>query len=286
MKLIILLFTFIPLLSLACDKEGNSGFLPENDLWISADTKGLDMTEEKFSSIIDSVVKFYKPKFEELGVNFSVDKQWEEGAVNAYAQQVGNNWKIAMFGGLARHKETTEDGFALVVCHELGHHIGGAPKYNGMSWASNEGQADYWATLKCFRNYVQGDNNIEILANRKPGNEEFEERFKNIVVKECAKSFTNLEKQAICQRASLASFSLASLLGSLGGRVAFEKPSNMFKTFDGHPPAQCRLDTYLQGALCKVDQSDAVDRVYADIGTCNKTDEEISGVRPPCWYRP
>ena len=34
-----------------------------------------------------------------------------------------------MYGGLARRAEVTEDGFAMVLCHELGHHVSlyGAP---------------------------------------------------------------------------------------------------------------------------------------------------------------
>jgi hypothetical protein len=36
-----------------------------------------------------------------------------------------------MFGGLARHELVTDDGFMMVVCHETGHHLGGAPRYNG-----------------------------------------------------------------------------------------------------------------------------------------------------------
>ena len=33
-----------------------------------------------------------------------------------------------MFGGLAGHETITTDAFALVACHELGHHIGGAQR--------------------------------------------------------------------------------------------------------------------------------------------------------------
>jgi Zn-dependent protease with chaperone function len=54
-----------------------------------------------------------------------------------------------MFGGLARDPLVTKDGFSAVICHEIGHHIAGAPR-KGFSWASNEGQADYFATTKCL----------------------------------------------------------------------------------------------------------------------------------------
>ena len=43
--------------------------------------------------------------------------------------------------------------FLFIYCHELGHFIGGAPfkKNPGSTWASTEGQADYWATSVCLR---------------------------------------------------------------------------------------------------------------------------------------
>lgn len=39
----------------------------------------------------------------------------------------------------------TRDGLALVICHELGHHFGGAPKSTVplKKWNSYKGQVDY-----------------------------------------------------------------------------------------------------------------------------------------------
>jgi len=71
-----------------------------------------------------------------------------------------------MFGGLARHETMTPDGFATVVCHELGHHLGGVPKkfsWFGNSWASNEGQADYFGIMKCLRKMFEHEDNVKIV---------------------------------------------------------------------------------------------------------------------------
>ena len=67
-----------------------------------------------------------------------------------------NFYKVIMFGGLARRPEITADGFLLVVCHELGHHLAGYPFID--DWAANEGQADYFATQSCTKNIWQNDN--------------------------------------------------------------------------------------------------------------------------------
>ena len=137
----------------ACDEHGITGIAEENNLWIPAGM-GRDngMTEERFNAIIDRAEEIYAPIISDEGATLQVVRKWSDGTVNAYAQQTGSTWKVTMFGGLARHDFVTDDAFALVVCHELGHHLGGAPKKKQIfwsSWASNEGQSDYFANSKC-----------------------------------------------------------------------------------------------------------------------------------------
>ena len=156
LTLIIALVTVISQASFACDLHGKTGILPENNLNIPVGLKfvGGGITEAQFNRVIDRISKLYTPVVSRLGGTLSIKRNWNDGTVNAYASRSGKTWNVAMFGGLARHETVTEDGFALVVCHELGHHIGGAPKkvsYYSNSWASNEGQADYFANLKCLR---------------------------------------------------------------------------------------------------------------------------------------
>jgi hypothetical protein len=114
-----------------------------------------------------------------------------------------------MFGGLARHETITEDGFATVVCHEIGHHIGGAPKKSswwGSSWASNEGQADYFGTSKCLRKMMEKEDNTSIIANMEiPAH----------VTKKCNASFNNIAEISMCQRGAMAGLSLANLFRAL-----------------------------------------------------------------------
>ena len=47
---------------------------------------------------------------------------WKNDTVNANAQQRGRNWIVNMYGGLARRPEIFFRRFAMVLCHELGHH--------------------------------------------------------------------------------------------------------------------------------------------------------------------
>jgi hypothetical protein len=268
--------------SIACDINGNTGFAPKNNLWVSTKDKASNgMTEERFNEIITRVENVYKPIVEAKGKTYEVVRDWEDGTVNAYARQVGNTWYVNMFGGLARHELVTDDGFMMVVCHETGHHLGGAPKYGGNEWASNEGQSDYFASLKCMRKIIANDDNVAIVSKM---NVDAEAKAK------CALVYKSANEVAMCERIAMAGKSLAMLLGDLGGnsKVAFTTPdkSVVRRTNDNHPKAQCRLDTYFQGGLCDKSMDDEVSQTDSKPGTCLKADGHSNGVRPLCWYKP
>ncbi|EQC46237.1 M48 family metalloprotease [Bacteriovorax sp. Seq25_V] len=268
--------------SFACDVEGKTGFLPDNDMYIGVSEKADNgMTEEIFNAVIDRVENYYSSVVASKGANLVTLRKWEDGTVNAYANQVGKTWQVHMFGGLARHRSVSPDGFALVMCHELGHHLAGAPKTTRMwipTWASNEGQSDYWASMKCFRSVYGSDNNEAIVSNMTIDAE---------VVKKCEANWNTDSEIALCKRVSQASKGLATLLN--GDRpVDFATPdkSVVSKTNHKHPAGQCRLDTYFHGALCTKDITDETSNTDAKAGVCNRSEDYTDGVRPLCWFKP
>lgn len=271
----------------ACTVDGSEGFLPENDMWISANAKGVansNIDEAKFNEVIDSVIDVYTPIVRSLGGKLKVERNWSDGTVNAYAHRRGGTWNIAMFGGLARHETITPDGFALVVCHEIGHHIGGAPKKASWfsTWASNEGQSDYFATAKCLRKVFRNDNNAAILANM---------NVPKTVIDTCAAQFNNADDQAICQRGAMAGMSTAKLFQALRNQATapkFDTPDTkvVSKTDDNHPETQCRLDTYFSGAICEIDDNTDLDQRNEEVGACYRANGDSVGVRPLCWFAP
>lgn len=190
-----------------------------------------------------------------------------------------------MFGGLARHETITEDGFALVVCHEIGHHIGGAPKKASAwsnPWASNEGQADYWANLKCLRRVWNNDNNEEVIASMDVPAE---------LAAKCGRSFVWNSEVAMCIRGGMAGLSVAKLFQSLSSETKapeFTTPDQKVVTrmLDSHPATQCRLDTYFQGSLCDVSFNENVENKSEVTGTCHGTLGHTKGLRPLCWFKP
>jgi hypothetical protein len=268
---------------LACSEDGKSGFLPDNDLYIPVGAKTTGgLTEAQFNAVIDKVETIYAPIVSNMGGKLKINRKWDDGTVNANATRLGG-WIVNMYGGLARHSTITEDGFALVLCHEIGHHLGGAPKVGMIlnKWASNEGQSDYFATLKCLRNTFKNDNNKSLV--RKLNAPE-------TLVKACNKAWKNSEDRAICVRNGMAGVSVAGLFAALRNKpeAQFDTPDTnvVKKTDDAHPAHQCRLDTYFAGALCEKDVNEDVSQKDEVKGTCHGSTGHKIGLRPLCWFKP
>ena len=256
-----------------------------------------NITEQQFNEIIDAAIKIYEPIVKAKGATLKAEKNWNDSTVNASAFQSGNTWYINMYGGLARRPEVTPDGFALVVCHELGHHLAGYSFGSGWTWAANEGQSDYFATQSCAR---------MIWGKEFRMNEAFR-RF-NVpatVAAKCAEAWpNNTNAQGFCHRASLAGHSLAALLAALGSQPlpSFDSPDTtvVSRTNHAHPKGQCRLDTYFQGALCNKTfdpnvipgrnhprgQLSAEAEMDAMKVSCSSKEGFKIGARPTCWFKP
>jgi len=269
--------------------------LPENDRRIQVrSSEANNMTEEQYNQILQAFRNLYEPLFAQKELEFDLDGSWQSATVNAYADRAGRTARVTIFGGIARHKAITPDGLAAVICHEIGHHLGGAPKVRGWGsnpWASNDGQSDYFATLKCLRRYFKTFSPAQNVAivNRLYQRRSF--MADPLAAQECQKSFSDTEAQAICIRSTAAGISLATTLADLGKekipQLGTPDPSVVNVTSDRHPPAQCRLDTYFRGALCPISESEDVHDQNPYIGTCSS----VNGApelyhRPRCWFKP
>lgn len=271
--------------------------LPPNNLHLQDNVHSLaNMTEQDFNNIINNIINYYKPIVTARGARLVSNNLWSDPTVNASAQQSGTTWIINMYGGLARRAEVTPDGFAMVVCHELGHHLGGFPFYGDTDWAASEGQSDYFATQSCAR---------EIWRNQTTENARFRATVGEFEKNKCDAAWNKVEDQDLCYRASAAGLSLATLLGALRSganvpRFNTPDPRKVSSTYTGHPDAQCRLDTYFSGALCGVNfdknqipgrntsggQTTQNAELTASASSCMTAAGYNTGVRPLCWFKP
>jgi hypothetical protein len=260
------------------------GFLPENNLKIPISVIQLGgITEAEFNAVLDEVEKIYSPIVSSKGATLKVNRLWSDGTVNASAQQFGSTWSINMYGGLARHPEITRDGFQLVACHEMGHHLGGAPKMDSWfaSWATNEGGADYFSGLRCLRK-VFTPAETRAWASRAP--------IDAFLRTQCELAYNNQDDELMCMRIAMAGYSVTALFKELKEETREPKfetpdPAKVGTTDDTHPDTQCRLDTYFQSALCVHDTSVELSDTDYHVGTCTALNSK-SGLRPRCWFKP
>lgn len=260
------------------------GFVPENNMRIPVGlfTAG-GISEQQFNAVIDRIIKIYGPEIAAMGNRLKVNRLWSDATVNASAQRSGKDFVLNMYGGLARHKAINVEGFALVICHEMGHHIGGAPKVSGWgnNWASNEGASDYFATLKCLRRFFAEDDNEAILS---------QVELDETAIEGCMSQHPNAQDRLLCLRNSIAGQSVAELFQDLRKqptRPQYSTPDTKVvkKTDDNHPDTQCRLDTYFQGALCPTPLEEPMSETDVRQGACYEG-RDVVGNRPRCWYAP
>lgn len=274
--------------------------LPPNDMHLEDDLRRIDanIDETLFNEIIDRALVTYVPLAKKHGAGITVNREWENPMVNASAGRLYKFWMLNFYGGLARRPEMTPDGFALVVCHELGHLFAGYPfkrtMFGRLVWHSIEGEADYYATHVCARELWKEEKEVNSLH--------------SITVDPwakiyCDQAWPTVEQRDLCYRIANASQSLASLLsrGKSDPLVNTPDPAKVRKTFTKHPAAQCRLDTYMNGALCPAEfhlekipgkkyvpwlRSLKKAEREAALVSCHQAKGDEVGVRPQCWFRP
>jgi hypothetical protein len=282
MKFIALLMILTSFQAYPCDggmklRQSYKSFIPANSKFAN------DMTEQEFKSSIKHFEKFFGPDIErEHNSELIVYGSWASNTVNAYAEKSDKKVMVTIYGGLARHKAITKDGFMAVLCHELGHHFGGYPKKSTNKWSSAEGQADYYASMKCLRRLWKSEDNALALSGV---------LVPEIVKKECAQTFPSTSEQLLCQRMSLAGRSIALMIQDLDHdsiEPKFETPEpHVVRAMNYlHPFAQCRLDTYFQGSICHVPENQEFDNSEEKEGSCHPKLGDSRGNRPRCWFVP
>lgn len=259
-----------------------------------------NITEQMFHEILDKAYNYYAPIFAGHGATFDLQRLWTDETPNASAIQYSTTWRVNMYGGLARHPEMSPDGFAMVLCHEIGHHLAGftfrKPQiFFERIWASNEGQSDYFAAHSCSR---------ELWKNEADINASFRVNVLPLVQSECDAIWTEVADQDLCYRVNAAGQVLANTLAALGkepNAPTYETPdtNEVNTTNHKHPKAQCRMDTTLAASLCTANfdpniiPAKRLSDVFgveaekeASLYSCMTYSNFNEGLRPRCWFKP
>ncbi|MCF8060821.1 MAG: hypothetical protein K9K67_16070 [Bacteriovoracaceae bacterium] len=226
------------------------------DLSIESDRYNNGYKEDRYDFVLDQFIAEFSPDISLKTGSFHILRDWGDGAVNAWAWRMGNEYWLEVPGGMARYHLIKETGFLSTLCHELGHLLGGTPHNDTISF---EGQADYFSAMKCMERMLNRLSYKELL---------------NAPIKckgtYCGERFEGIE-------------SLSSYYAELEKRPtpSLNTPDRTItkRTLSRHPGSQCRFDTMV--AALKCDNRDDFSYQDAFMGSCS-----LEGARPACWFNP
>ncbi len=287
-----------------CAQQGSATFLPPTVLGkpasAFADFDEPRVTEVSFNYLIKALEEVYEPIVKAHGATLKIFSHWEDDTLNAFAEQSldeegGLVFELHLFGGLARRSEVDINGYALVACHEIGHHLAGFPFYGDGEWGSSEGESDYYATQVCAK---------EIWKSEPFANAVFGEGVHPSAKLRCDAVYENPDERNLCYRSATGGLQLGRLLESLTGEEINPEGLDtdvVAETNPYHPFPQCRLDTYVAGALCKAgykldlipgrdEQGGTSNGILAEFEAATVSCMDVSlyadGFRPRCWFAP
>lgn len=229
---------------------------------------------QQFQQILTLAYKKYAKVYEAYGLKLVVEADWSSHVDNAMAYTPSNGRaRVFVHGGSYRHHDLTNDGMLMVLCHEFGHHLGGAPKkVNG---ASVEGQADYYAAHTCMPIMLATEDNEAWLRRNPVG---------LTITQNCNRIWGKFTPRSlICMRAMTAAVSMAYWANSSKQLPDPSKkdPTQSGYTMQSHPQAQCRLDTMMAASICTSENDKGMNRG----AVCSFYQAvERRAIRPACWY--
>ncbi len=247
-------------------------------LIFSSAVTGLEMNQQIFDRIVTAAERLYHREFHRHDQRLNISARWEAQGVyaNAWKMEDANGEKglIMISGGLARHPDMTPDAFALVLCHEIGHHIAGPPHL----WRfSAEGQSDYFGASSCLRKlFVRMGETLPASRRHAPKR----------VREACALAFSHQQGRQGCQRIALAGATLARYFARKRGQLSplFSRPaqSSVSSTLLTPATPQCRLDTYFAAAQCNVARQPLN---HPEPRWLCLAGDFPRAARPACWYK-
>lgn len=261
-----------------------------------------ESTRERMKKIVSYVLDNYKQDIEDKGYRIVIDlsdqgvrrhdgSPYQTMATTVYPHKPDEAYFV-IDKWYASNRKMTNDVFALTLCHEIGHYLGGAPKIikgrndlHDFSFLTGEGQADYWSSLKCIRDYFS-----KVSASKKA--QRLVKKLPNFLKNKCKSVYSPKKEVDICVRSIAASIRFSELMHEIYG-YSFQKPPSpstpssdiATKTLrKRYPTVQCRLDTHISAALCNIPSEIKVDDKNPFTGVCSQQSGDLIGYRPKCWF--
>lgn len=209
----------------------------------------------------------------------SIEFEWADQSItSAAAVSHSHPRKLYVSKSLLAIELLKKEHLYNLFCHELGHVLGGAPfveEFPGDNRKiSTEGQADYFAAAKCMKRLIkEKDYDYFYIP---------VDALENLVDRGC--------ETRQCHLIAYFSYEALQTIGKMD--------DHDFGHFDGtivdytYPyknSAQCRLDTFIAGAICPVDENRNFTNISQEENACHWRSFDTYftlGARPSCWFRP
>lgn len=206
--------------------------------------------------------------------------------VSASAHHEETFISVDVYTGLLQSPKLTPDSLRMIVCHELGHLFGGAPRKNippewdgpvgpdGFSLLSSEGQADYYAGSSCFKRMLKLEKTTLKRNDFSRVGPELERKCKVV-------AGLRGEALEICYRSALAGLDFLKL--TFDFPISCEEHDDSIAPAlirDFYPDRQCRLDTIINAGLCPKETPLSMNPSEASVNSCAST----YAIRPACWF--
>lgn len=247
-----------------------------------ASAQSLEINHDSFRKLTGTLETLFDKEFKKIGKKLVLDLKVNDPnnmLDKAEATVDGRKAIVTLYGGLPLIHDLNIDGLAAILCHEIGHHIGGAPKRPGYEWSSAEGQADYWSASKCLKRLFKNEDNESVLSLLSVPSE---------VTSACDQFHPSKEDRLLCQRIAMAGYNKIQIIKALKHKletINFTTPPTVHGSLVFNDPSlKCRLFTYLAGALCDKSDDEMASQKDPSVGFCKQDLKLIQAGRPACWY--
>jgi hypothetical protein len=242
------------------------------------------LTLQTANQLLDKFEALYQPLAVQAGKRLNLKRQFDSPIISANGTFNADSWNITVFGGLINHRSLSPESFVAVLCHEFGHALGGKPFISnlgsGKTKASCGGQADYYAAAYCMKAFWRDNDNAETLQHL---------GIDHSLLIPCQSQFESEKERALCGRILNAAQEMSRFVAELTGEAIpslTKKDLSIAETplINDHPPLQCRLDTFVAGALCRtLPTRNSTSERDSLMEAC---DQDRRSARPRCWYKP
>lgn len=208
---------------------------------------------ENFAAVYGSIVKAERNV--ELRLIMNKEFTTTPPGVSLYSDHV----HLELGSDFHRDSTMTPDAYLGMLCHEIGHVLGGEPYSSdtmkpSAQWVSNvpsstEGQSDYFSSLACMKKVFADSTKTT------PADFAVTPRVKRL----CVSQYSSILDQNICQRSAQSGFEIMQFIISIYKRFG-SNSDQLTLDMDTpeapglsvgrlYPTVQCRFDTILAGAL-------------------------------------